>query len=378
MSTNPSACGVSIKWLSLIVLTLQNSALTVLLHYSRTRAEPYSAAAAVLAIEILKGMLSALMASYNIIKDDRLSSSRPPSSDGLVSLALNIARVQFREVFSADCWKLGIPAILYVIQNNLMFIAGSNLDVATFQVSYQMKILTTALFSVILLNKRLNGAKWLSLALLAVGVGIVQVQATLALNSTDPLITHRINPIKGFTAVSVACITSGLAGVYFELVLKSSPADLWIRNVQLSLFSLIPAFTATLWLDESLIDAPLFANFGVWAWSVVMMQVLGGLVTAVVIKFADNIIKGFATSMAIVLSSLAGIILFAYPLTFLFVLGSSLVLSATWMYNRPDTSTISRSPSSILLSSSTLSIEVEREYVDDKPAITMSWSPPKS
>jgi Nucleotide-sugar transporter len=38
---------------------------------------------------------------------------------------------------SPDCWKLSIPAILYVIQNNLQFIAASNLDVATFQVSYQ-------------------------------------------------------------------------------------------------------------------------------------------------------------------------------------------------------------------------------------------------
>lgn len=82
------------------------------------------------------------------------------------------------EIFSPDCWKLSIPAILYVVQNNLQYVAASNLDVATFQVTYQMKILTTAFFSVIMLGKRLSSMKWISLLLLAVGVGIVQIQST--------------------------------------------------------------------------------------------------------------------------------------------------------------------------------------------------------
>ncbi|KAF8529354.1 hypothetical protein JB92DRAFT_3106826 [Gautieria morchelliformis] len=41
---------------------------------------------------------------------------------------------------------------------------------------------------------------------------------------------HSMQPLKGFLAVTAACSTSGLAGVYFEMVLKGSKADLWIRN----------------------------------------------------------------------------------------------------------------------------------------------------
>jgi UDP-sugar transporter A1/2/3 len=55
-----------------------------------------------------------------------------------------------------------------------------------------------------------------------------------------------MNPFKGFMAVTAACLTSGLAGVYFEMVLKGSKADLWTRNIQLSLFSLIPALLPVL------------------------------------------------------------------------------------------------------------------------------------
>lgn len=59
-----------------------------------------------------------------------------------------------------------------------------------------------------------------------------------------------MNGTLGLIAVFAACMLSGLAGVYFEKVLKGSNATLWIRNVQLSFFSLFPAlFVGVLWKD---------------------------------------------------------------------------------------------------------------------------------
>jgi UDP-sugar transporter A1/2/3 len=66
-----------------------------------------------------------------------------------------------------------VPAVLYLIQNNLQYFAVSLLDAATFQVTYQMKILTTALFSVIMLKRSLSGQKWFSLILLTAGIFIL-------------------------------------------------------------------------------------------------------------------------------------------------------------------------------------------------------------
>lgn len=246
-----------------------------------------------------------------------------------------------------------------------------------------MKILTTAAFSVILLRKKLSKAKWAALFFLALGVGIVQIQSTappkdavsVPVTASDPTVEavaetvatranellgqakHVMNPLKGFAAVSAACVTSGLAGVYFEMVLKGSQADLWVRNVQLSLFSLLPALVPIIFnnavssSDGRSFPFSLFANFSGWAWATVLTQVFGGLITAIVIKYSDNIMKGFATSLSIVLSFLASVALFDFRITLAFVVGSSTVLAATWMYNQADMKTVN--PAKIAVASGT-------------------------
>ena len=53
--------------------------------------------------------------------------------------------------------KVAVPAFIYMVQNNLLYLAVSNLPAASFQVSYQIKILTTAIFSVTIpLNFKTN------------------------------------------------------------------------------------------------------------------------------------------------------------------------------------------------------------------------------
>ncbi|GAA5833033.1 hypothetical protein JCM5353_005443 [Sporobolomyces roseus] len=372
MSAPATFLGVPLSLISLVTLTVQP---LLSLSYSTTRIsvpkdKMYSAASAVLLNELLKGAISLSIAFRNSVhahtggpggdyaplpsKDELEDGRRPSTGDVNVWESQRMqgaAKKMFTEVFSNDCWKLSIPACLYVIQNNLQFVAASNLDVPTFQVTYNLKILTTALFSVVLLRRRLSAKKWFALLFLAAGVGVVQLQSTAAAGGSKTSHgEHEMDKFKGLLAVGAACLTSGLAGVYFEMVLKGSKADLWIRNVQLSFFSLLPALFAVFLPGFSMVGggtparsaAPpeerqaIFANFGGWAWSVVLIQVFGGLVTALVIRYSDNIMKGFATSLAIVLSFVAGVILFEFQVTTSFLVGTAMVVAATYLYNLPD------------------------------------------
>ena len=71
--------------------------------------------------------------------------------------------------------KVAVPAFVYVVQNNLLYLAVGNLPAATFQVTYQIKLLTTAIFSVTMLGRRLTLRQWFALFVLFVGVAVVQM-----------------------------------------------------------------------------------------------------------------------------------------------------------------------------------------------------------
>merc|ERR1719498_1348510 len=113
-----------------------------------------------------------------------------------------------------EALKTAIPAICYLIQNNLQYVAVGYLDASTYAVLYQLKILTTALLSVMILRKELACIQWVSLGLLTVGVSAVVLSQMSDGARNQGRTTEDILP--GLAAVLTACFMSGLAGVYFE------------------------------------------------------------------------------------------------------------------------------------------------------------------
>ncbi|KAK6056980.1 UDP-galactose transporter [Cooperia oncophora] len=173
-----------------------------------------------------------------------------------------------------------------------------------YQVTYQLKILTTAFFSVTMLGRSLNRLKWLALILLTGGVALVQMPAGGAAKGSTAGNTS--DKIVGLLAVLAACFSSGFAGVYFEKILKTTNVSLWMRNLQLAFFSIFGGFLMCWLYDYEAIQKDGFLQgYNNIIWTVVMLQAYGGLVIALVVKYADNILKGFAVSLSIILSSFA-------------------------------------------------------------------------
>ncbi|ETN75439.1 UDP-galactose transporter [Necator americanus] len=110
--------------------------------------------------------------------------------------------------------------------------------------------------------------------------------------------------IIGLLAVLAACFSSGFAGVYFEKILKTTNVSLWMRNLQLAFFSIFGGFLMCWLYDWNAIEKDGFLQgYNTIIWIVVALQAYGGLVIALVVKYADNILKGFAVSLSIILSS---------------------------------------------------------------------------
>jgi UDP-sugar transporter A1/2/3 len=126
--------------------------------------------------EVLKLTVSLTLALHNAARRLLPSASPPlPSSMPQHFTVSAILQDVYDAVFSKDSWKLAIPAALYTFQNTLLYAAIENLDAVHYQVLYQLKILTTALFTVFLLRRSLAPHRWAALVLLMVGISVVSL-----------------------------------------------------------------------------------------------------------------------------------------------------------------------------------------------------------
>lgn len=231
-----------------------------------------------------------------------------------------------------DTLAMGLPALLFGLQNMLFFVSVSNLSATSYQLWSQSKTLTTALFYVLYLGGALRRLQWLSLSLLCAGVGLVQASDSV---SAAAGAASAGRPLLGISAVLASSLLSGFANIYLEKKMKASEASLWVRNVQLAVFGIPQALFVLFGLERAALAASgPFVGFTPTVWSVVWLRALGGLLVAAVIKYADNIVKTYATAVAIVLTCVVSSVLDGSRPTRAFLQGMSLVLASVLLYNR--------------------------------------------
>lgn len=349
-----AASNSALKYVSLAVLVVQTTTLVLILRYSRTAptsgSEPrYISSTAIVSSETLKIFICILL----IFKEE-----------GSIR---DLFDVLWEEIVQSpmETFKLLIPATLYTIQNNLLFMALSNLDAATYQVTYQLKILTTAICSVVMLNKKLSTMQWFSLILLMIGVSLVQlpgseeepivaaaaVTATIGQGGLDENIVtdsssseevtiipimKETNKAAGLAAVLASCFLSGFTGVYFEKLVKQTRQSLWIRSLQLAIFGFVFGLAAVYVQDSEQVNTGgFFQGYNSTTVMVVLLQAGGGMLVALVMKYADNILKGFATSVSIVLSTILSYYLLGdFVPSAEYFIGAGIVIIATFVYSR--------------------------------------------
>ncbi|XP_076284768.1 UDP-galactose transporter isoform X2 [Lasioglossum baleicum] len=299
-----------LKYVSLVTLTLQNALVGLSMRYARTRSGDMFLSSTEI-VKLLTCLIFVFWEEKHFWKFCE-------------SLKVTIIKQP------ADTLKVCVPSLLYIIQNNFLYVSASNLDAATYQVTYQLKILTTAFFAVVILRKPLRSTQWGAVILLVIGVILVQLVQTSEAALPSGIEQNRM---LGFSAALSACFLSGFAGIYFEKILKDSDVSVWMRNVQLSLLSL-PFGLITCFISDgnTIQEQGFFFGYDLFVCYLVVLQAGGGLIVAMVVKYADNILKGFATSLAIIISCIASIYLFNFNLTFQFSLGAIFVICSIFMY----------------------------------------------
>lgn len=309
-----------IKYGALFLLVAQMVGLVLLMRMSRTshvEGQPmYLASTAVFIMEVMKLGICCCVIAYQT-NGSLFSELKTHVLESPLEMA-----------------KLSVPSFMYTIQNNLLYFALSNLDAATYQVCYQLKILTTAVFSMVLLQRKFSAKKWTALILLTIGVSIVEVSNSHDSSKSE---SEKQSQFFGLIAVLCAACTSGFSGVYFEKILKGSQTSLWLRNVQMGIPSVVIALITVYAKDAAAVSQQGFlGGYTSLVWTVVTVQAVGGLIVAVVVKYADNVLKVFATSFSIVASCIISAIFFDFHASMSFLIGASLVVISTILYSQPE------------------------------------------
>ncbi|TKR60718.1 hypothetical protein L596_027921 [Steinernema carpocapsae] len=303
------------KYGGLLLLTLQQASMPLMVKYSRNReeSEVFITTVNVFFMEVIKITVCSVIL---IVK-----------ARSFKNFAIQIYETLTNWV---ETGKVCLPALIYTLQNNLYYIALSNLEPTTFCAFYQLKILTTALMFRILLNKPLSPTQWMALVLLVVGVTDVQMQYQ------PPNPGKAIeNSTIGFVSVIAMCFTSAFAGVYLEKVLKNSEANVFVQNIRIASVGLIISGISMLYNDYDNIKADgFFRGFDAIVWIMTTTNSVGGLLIAVVMKYADNILKIYAQSAAIIGAAVGSWILFSFTPNFFFSAGVGVVMISMYLYSK--------------------------------------------
>ena len=134
-----------------------------------------------------------------------------------------------------------------------------------------------------------------------------------------------------------------IASVFLEKMFHSSsipgaePPSIWLRNIQLGLYAIPIQMVVVYKSDWPAVQADgLFQGFGLATLMLVGIQGPGGLLVALVIKYAGNMPKAFATAVGIVLTTFISMYVFVtFSPTMMFWVGVGVVAASILMYAIP-------------------------------------------
>ena len=201
----------------------------------------------------------------------------------------------------------------------------------TAAVTSQVKVITTAIASVVMLGRRLNGAQWLALLGLTVGLVVITTKQQPAAPAAGRKVPT--NTLSGVLAMLLATVLSAYSGVFLERLFKTIKLTLWLQSIQLSLFALpVAGLTMLLYDRDDVVGGRIFVGFNHVAWLAVVLAAVGGVAVSMALKYADNIQKTFAVGVSIVLNCGVSAALFDVPLTRRAVVGVGLVVGSTFVF----------------------------------------------
>ncbi|WVY90801.1 hypothetical protein V8G54_036315 [Vigna mungo] len=253
-----------------------------------------------------------------------------------------------------------IPAVLYLVKNLLQYYIFAYVDAPGYQILKNLNIISTGVLYRIILKKRLSEIQWAAFVLLTAGC------TTAQLNSNSDRVLQ--TPFQGWVMAIVMALLSGFAGVYTEAIIKKRPSrNINVQNFWLYIFGMCFNLVAMLVQDfDAVMNKGFFHGYSFITVLMIFNHALrnieesisdrnlrvkkngrncdtidlskkktkwSGIAVSMVMKYADNIVKVYSTSVAMLLTAVVSVFLFGFHLSLAFFLGTVVVSVAIYLHS---------------------------------------------
>ncbi|XP_078433383.1 CMP-sialic acid transporter 2-like isoform X1 [Wolffia australiana] len=220
-----------------------------------------------------------------------------------------------------------IPAALYLIKNLLQYYIFAYVDAPSYQILKNFNIVSTGVLYRIILKRKLSEIQWAAFVLLCAGC------TTAQLNSSSDRVLQ--TPLQGWVMAIIMALLSGLAGVYTEAIMKKRPSrNINVQNFWLYVFGMIFNVIAIVVQDfDAVMNKGFFFGYSLITTLMILNHALSGIAVSFVMKYADNIVKVYSTSVAMLLTALVSVFLFNFHLSLAFFLGSTVVSVSVYLHS---------------------------------------------
>lgn len=227
-------------------------------------------------------------------------------------------------------WWVGL---LYAVQNLLYFACLQYTSAAAYQVMSQTKMIFTAAFMWQMLGKKFSRNQIIALAMLILGTVFTQlaeIQGPMTVGS---------RPWFGASLAVLSALLSALPNVFYERLLKAQKNQ-WVSNLQLTTWictwvAIIKGCEYCMGLGHPVGHlSELFQGFTPLVWAIVALKTLNCIIIPACLKYADNILYGYAKPLSIVLTTLVTAIISTQVPSPVMLTGISLVATSIVTYSR--------------------------------------------
>jgi len=228
----------------------------------------------------------------------------------------------------ASFWLFAVPGFIYAATNALTYVVLKDLEVGTYAIISVAKIPITAFLMRLTLGKKLRRGQWLALALLICG----SLCSVVSFDKTD----HIRAPARTVALTIFGNLLSAIAAIWSEYLLKGSNQNMHVQNAQLYFHGVVACAIAVYvnrLLGTSTGRIPVISDPTSWI-SVITLTGIG-LSSAVVMKYADNIVRLFLSGTSLGVSKLLSNYFFDEKLDVQHGVGCVLILSAFMVYEIP-------------------------------------------